>query len=157
MLRSVGVSGFDHTRVYVSDMERSREFYERVLDLQVYRESKLQGVEGIEQIYGQPGAAVHLVFGRIAGHTVELIKRLDCELDRPPENYVGGSGFTVTVVDVEAAYKAAIESNVDITTELVDIGGTRIFFIRDPDGARIELIEYADKHHVVWPGEGPID
>lgn len=151
MSRSMQVTGFDHTRVYVSDMARSRPFYEEVLDLQVYFENPRQDSEGIKAIYGRPGAAVHLVFGRIGGHIVELIQVLDQSSPPAPQFHVGGSGFTVTVEDAAAARRRAVEAGVDVLTELVEVKGTKIFFISDPDGARVELIEYADGHHVTWP------
>jgi len=151
MSHSVKVTGFDHTRVYVSDMERSRRFYEDVLDLQVYSENPRQDSEGIGKIFGRKGAAVQLTFGLIGGHIVELIKVLDMELPRPPKEYVGGSGFTVTVEDLDAAYQACQEAGVTILTEVLEVKGTKIFFIQDPDAMRIELIQYADGHHVVRP------
>ena len=150
-LQSVRVNGYDHTRVYVSDMATSRAFYERVLDLQVFFENPRQDSEGIRQIYGREGAAVHLTFGRIAGHIVELIKTLDQDPPRAPQSHVGGSGFTVTVEDIDAAYAAVEASGVTLLTDIVEVKGTRIFFIADPDGMRIELIQYADGQHVTWP------
>jgi catechol 2,3-dioxygenase-like lactoylglutathione lyase family enzyme len=150
-LQSARVNGFDHTRVYVSDMARSRAFYEGVLDLQVHFENPRQDSEGIARIFGREGAAVHLTMGRIAGHVVELIKVLDEDPPQAPGSYVGGSGFTVTVEDIDAAYEAVRASGVTVLNDIVDVKGTRIFFIADPDGMRIELIQYADGHHVTWP------
>ena len=151
MSHSVKVTGFDHTRVYVSDMERSRRFYEDVLDLQVYAENPRQDSEGVGKIFGRKGAAVQLTFGLIGGHIVELIKVLDMELPRPPKEYVGGSGFTVTVEDLDAAYQACKDAGVTILTDVLEVKGTKIFFIQDPDAMRIELIQYNDGHHVVRP------
>ena len=121
MSHSVKVTGFDHTRVYVSDMERSRRFYEDVLDLQVYAENPRQDSEGIGKIFGRKGAAVQLTFGLIGGHIVELIKVLDTELPRPPKEYVGGSGFTVTVLDVDAAFQACKDAGVTILYEVLEV------------------------------------
>ena len=151
MSHSVKVTGFDHTRVYVSDMERSRRFYEDVLDLEVYAENPRQDSEGIGKIFNREGAAVQLTFGLIGGHIVELIKMLDMDVPRAPEYYVGGSGFTVTVEDVDAAYQACKAAGVTILTDVLEVKGTKIFFIQDPDEMRIELIQYGDGHHVVRP------
>lgn len=150
-----GVTGFDHTRVYVSDMARSRAFYEQVLDFEVYFENPRQDSAGIKEIFKRPSAAVHLTFGRIAGHIVELIKVLDDDPPRAPEQHVGGSGFTVTVADIESARANALAAGATILCDVVEVKGTKLFFVADPDGARIELIQYADGHHVVWPGQQP--
>jgi catechol 2,3-dioxygenase-like lactoylglutathione lyase family enzyme len=150
-MRNAGVNGFDHTRVYVSDMTAARAFYEGFLGLEVYAENPRQDSPGIAKIFGREGAAVQLVFGRLAGHIVELIKILGVELDRPPKYYVGGSGFTVTVEDIDAAYAAAVENGVEIMSEIVEVKSARIFFVADPDGARVELVQFADNHHVAWP------
>ena len=114
-------------------------------------ENPRQDSEGIAKIYGRAGAAVHLVFGRIGGHIVELIQVLDQPSPAAPLFHVAGSGFTVTVEDAAEARRAAVAAGVEVITELVEVKGTKIFFIRDPDGARIELVEYADGHSVVWP------
>lgn len=150
-MNSAKVNGFDHTRVYVSDMDAARAFYEGFLGLDVYAENPRQDSPGIEKIFGRKGAAVQLVFGRLAGHIVELIKVLDEEPPRPPQYYVGGSGFTLTVEDIDAAYAAAVEAGVEIVCDIVEVKTARIFFVKDPDGARVELVQFADNHHVTWP------
>lgn len=150
-MKQAGVNGFDHTRVYVSDMDKAREFYEGFLGLEVFAENPRQDSPGIAQIFGREGAAVQLVFGRLAGHIVELIRFIDMDVPRPPAYYVGGSGFTVTVEDIEAAYQAAVDNGVEITSPIVEVKTARIFFVKDPDGARVELVQFADNHHVTWP------
>jgi catechol 2,3-dioxygenase-like lactoylglutathione lyase family enzyme len=132
-------------------MAAARRFYEGFLGLDVYASNPRQDSPGIAKIFRREGAAVELVFGRLAGHIVELIKVLDQDLPRPPEYYVGGSGFTVTVEDIDAAYEAAVEGDVEIISEIVEVKTARIFFVKDPDGARIELVQFADDHHVTWP------
>ena len=94
---------------------------------------------------------MHLTFGRIAGHTVELDQGARPGPAAGPQSHVGGSGFTVTVEDIDAAYAAVKASGVTLLTDIVEVKGTRIFFIADPDGMRVELIQYADGHHVTWP------
>jgi catechol 2,3-dioxygenase-like lactoylglutathione lyase family enzyme len=146
------VTGFDHTRICVSDIDRSRAFYEGILGMEVSRVPDRQSSEALDTIVGGHDVGVQLVFGRIGGHIVELIHFDNIEVHRSPAHpHLGNEGFTVTVDDIDEAFAIAAKAGVNATPAIVEVKGTRIFFVNDPDGARIECIQYADNHAVTWP------
>jgi catechol 2,3-dioxygenase-like lactoylglutathione lyase family enzyme len=148
------VTGFDHTRICVSDLERSRAFYEGILGMEVFRVPDRQSSEALDTIIGGHEVGVELVFGRIGGHIVELIHFDNVEVEPPPRHpHLGNEGFTVTVDDIDAAFAVAEKAGVTAIPNVVEVKGTKIFFVADPDGARIECIQYADDHAVTWPHE----
>ncbi len=149
---SLGVTGFDHTRICVSDLERSKEFYEEFLDMKIDRIPERQVSDELDLILGGTGVGVSLLFGRIAGHIVELIHLDHVHVEVAPTHpHIGNGGFTLTVRDIDAAFKAAQLAGILATPAIVEVHGTKIFFVNDPDGNRIECIQYVDGHAVSWP------
>ena len=144
------LTGFDHTRIAVSDLRRSREFYEKHLGLEVFVETTPTRSDALDVIV-TPGVAVSLVMGRVCGHIVELLQYDNVEVGAlPPRPSLGAGGFSVTVSDIEQAWDLADEAGITMSPRIMEVSGTRLFFIKDPDGANIELSEYADGHHEEW-------
>jgi glyoxylase I family protein len=48
----------------------------------------------------------------------------------------------LSVRDVDAALAAIVAAGVQPEQQSVDIGGVRMFFVRDPDGTPIEFVSY---------------
>ena len=65
--------------------------------------------------------------------------------DRYLEDAYGYQHFCLEVSDVQAAYDAAARNGIRPETEIsLGLAGSRQFWIRDPDGNRIELMEYTE-------------
>jgi len=47
----------------------------------------------------------------------------------------------VTVSDIEKAWAIAEEGRITITPKILEVIGTKLSFVRDPDGHYVELIE----------------
>jgi len=136
---------FSHITVRVSDMERSLAFYRDGLGLRVIFDVKLEGA-GLEAVTGAPGAK-----GRMVGLLVPGAGRVSIELlgfdsprSAPPPagRFTGYSNISLSVDDLDAAHEACAARGLRPLQKPVDVGGVRMFFLADPDGTAIELIEF---------------
>jgi glyoxylase I family protein len=120
----------------VSDAEKAREFYGKVLGLKEGTAQPLGTTPGA----GSPGALEYF-FG--AGNTT--IKFWAPKSDRPTRTGAIGDAlgiryFTFLVKDVDAAYDALQARGVKVTTPPRDLGAAaRIMLVSDPDGNTIEF------------------
>jgi glyoxylase I family protein len=55
---------------------------------------------------------------------------------------LGYTNISLSVRDVDAALAAIVAAGVQPEQQPVDIGGVRMFFVRDPDGTPIEFVSY---------------
>ena len=134
------VMGISHVSLYVSDMQASLRFYRDVFGFQEIFEEKVDG-EALETITGKPGARLLAVGGSIGGFRVELMESntVPHELKAPG---LGLSVLSFRVPDAKQAYERVLELGYDCPHPPVEHYGTRMFFIADPDGQRIEMVEY---------------
>jgi len=123
-------------------MERALDFYGEMLGFEVVFDVELSG-PSLEQVTGEPGARGRMVGGLLGGTSIELL-----EINSPAGPAVAASGpalgytnISLSVDDLEAA-RAAMAAAGAHPEPRVDIGGVRMFFVRDPDGTPIEIIEY---------------
>jgi catechol 2,3-dioxygenase-like lactoylglutathione lyase family enzyme len=131
-----------HFGVTVSDLDRAVEFYRDVLGLDVLARFSVSGEEfstgvGVDDATGQ---FAHLDAGDAR---VELVE-YDPEgpaTERSSVNRPGTKHLGLEVDDVDAVYDdfpADVETlSAPQTTE----SGTRILFVRDPEGNLVELLE----------------
>ena len=136
--------GFSHVCINVSDMERSLAFYRDLLGLRVIFDVQLAG-EGLETVTGEGGARGRMVGCLVPGSrvTIELLSyghRAPGER-RPTGRGPGYSNIALTVGDLAGA-RAALEARGARPQPSVEVAGVRMFFLTDPDGTPIELIEF---------------
>lgn len=124
---------FLHTMIRVFDLEKSIDFYTRLLGMKLLRRNDYPGGKFTLAFVG---------YGDEADHTViELTHNWDQQ-----EPYDIGSGFghlALAVPDIYAACDALRAEGVKITREPGPMkhGTTVIAFVEDPDGYKIELIQ----------------
>ena len=124
---------FLHTMIRVKDLDRSIDFYTRLLGMHVIRNTDFEGGRFTNVFVG---------YGDEDSETVlELTHNWDQE-----EPYSHGSGFghlAVGVPDIYATCEALEAEDVNIPRPPGPMkhGSTVIAFIEDPDGYKIELIE----------------
>ncbi len=122
-----------HTMIRVKDLDRSIDFYTRLLGMKVLRKKDFEGGRFTNVFVG---------YGDEASETVlELTHNWDQE-----EPYTHGSGFghlAVGVPDIYATCEALEAEGVNIPRPPGPMkhGTTVIAFIEDPDGYKVELIE----------------
>ena len=119
-----------HTCYRIAEIERSVAFYE-ALGFEKRRELPIRD-EAVNVFMGLPGD----------GDRLELTYNFDV----PEGGYDVGSGYghiAVTVDDLDATLARLGEHGIapERPPYRVREGGSRICFVRDPDGYRVELIE----------------
>ena len=125
----IPVTNFSHVCIGVTDMDRSLAWYRDHLGFDVLFDVDLAG-PSMETLTGASGAAGRMVGGLVGGTVVELL----CFSHAPRTGYTNTS---FRVEDLDAAHATAPEPG-----EIVDVGGVRMFFVQDPDGTPIEVIEF---------------
>jgi lactoylglutathione lyase len=120
-----------HTCYRVTDPERSVAFYE-ALGFEKRRELPIRD-EAVNYFLGIPGKELP-----------EL--ELTYNFETPDDGYELGTGYghiAVTVDDLDRTLAALAEKGIEPERPPYSVreGGSRICFVRDPDGYRVELIE----------------
>jgi glyoxylase I family protein len=135
---------FSHITVRVSDMERALAFYRDGLGLRAIFDVRLDG-PGLEAVTGAQGARGRMVGLVVPGRgkvCIELLGFAHPQSERAPQGrYTGYSNISLAVDDVAAAYSACVEQGL-APQKPVEVGGVKMFFLADPDGTPIELIEF---------------
>ena len=143
MTDSLDGSIFNHVGICVSDLERSRRFYEDVLQFRYWWELDIpdEGSSRLLQLSPPLGTkAVYLTHGRFV---LELIYFADAESRPGPPRAMDDPGLThlsIAVVDIPSTLEK-VEANGGEILRGTDMGGMAIM-IKDPDGQRIELTTF---------------
>jgi glyoxylase I family protein len=137
---SLPVQAFSHLCIGVSDIERSLDFYRQLLGFDVVFDVELDG-SSLEAVTGTPGAKGRMIGGLIGGAMIELLALGSSS--RPASGpHLGYTNMSFSVRDLDAAYREVIQLGHQPAQNPVEIGGVRMFFVNDPDGTPIELVEY---------------
>lgn len=135
----IAIANFSHVCIGVSDIERSLAFYTAILGMDVVFDVELDGA-GLDTVTGMTGGKGRMVGGLIGGTMVELLSLGD--IPAVPEGpHLGYTNMSFRVEDLDAAHAALQRHDGVHVTPPVDIAGVRMFFVYDPDGTPIELIE----------------
>ena len=136
----IAVQNFSHVCIGVSDIEASLTFYTAVLGMDVVFEVELEGA-GLDSVTGGAAQKGRMVGGLIGAAMVELLS-LGAVPECPSGPHLGYTNVSFRVDDLDATYDAVRHHHPDVRADpAVDIGGVRMFFIYDPDGTPIELLE----------------
>lgn len=136
---AVGVRELGHVVLYVSDLERSVEFYRDVL--------------GWPQVVGGPGMPAAVFSAGNTHHDLLLIEVGAGATPIPPGRRVGMYHFGVKVGDSDDELRevlARIKARPDVVTLVgaSDHHVTHSLYVRDPDGNEVEV--YIDVPGVDW-------
>ena len=122
------------TILVVEDIQKSREFYENVLNAEIFRE------------YG--GTSLVLKF---LGNWLLLVTEGGPTDDKPNVNFIPpidvrkvSQSFTIRVKDCHKSYEVLKERGAEFLTPPVDWGAEIRAFFRDPDGHLYEISETGD-------------
>lgn len=142
---ALAVRDFSHVTVRVSDMERALAFYRDGLGLRAIFDVTLGGA-GLEAVTGAPGVRGRMVGLVVPGRgkvSIELLHFEAPRSERPPRGrFTGYANLSLSVDDLDAAYAACVARGLRPLQEPVAVGGVRMFFLADPDGTPIELIQF---------------
>jgi glyoxylase I family protein len=136
---------FSHITVRVSDMERALAFYRDGLGLNAIFDVKLDG-PGLEAVTGTKGASGRMVGLVVPGRGQVCIELLGFEQPKseplPRGRFTGYANISLSVDDLAAAHAACVARGLRPLQAPVEVGGVKMFFLADPDGTPIELIEF---------------
>jgi catechol 2,3-dioxygenase-like lactoylglutathione lyase family enzyme len=131
-----------HFAVTVSDLDRAVAFYRDTLGLDVLSEFSVGG-EAFETGVGIDGASAEFVHLDAGDARVELVEYTP-KGESVPENRLnqpGGTHLGLEVEDLDAVYASLPDGVETIAEPQTTESGTRILFVRDPDGTLVELLE----------------
>ncbi len=139
----------DHTGITVSNLERSLQFWQNVLGFELSHTAHQTG-ELAKEITGVEGAEIKLAVVRAPGdHKIELLEYLappdsKCAYLRPCD--VGSVHVALLVEDLDAVLAQIAASGWEAagkpqTLKTGPNAGKRVVYVRDPDGATIELMQ----------------
>lgn len=114
------ITQIDHCSVLITDVERSRRFY--------------GGLLGLKEIHKPRTFDFVVVWYDLGNQHLHLLLK-----ERP--DTISPRHFALRVTDVAAA-RAYFQEHGIATQETTPIPGADRFFIADPDGNRIEIIEW---------------
>ena len=142
------VIGTNHTSFTVANLDRSLAFFRDALGFKVTSKAP-RDPRAIQQITGVDGAEVMIAYVRAPGHSIELIQYLGPEdrgIARPRPCDVGFAHVAFDVDDIDAAIKAGEAHGVQpiavpFVTDAGPNAGSRVAYVRDPDGITFEFIQ----------------
>jgi catechol 2,3-dioxygenase-like lactoylglutathione lyase family enzyme len=134
----------NHIGLCVSDVARSRRFYEDVLGFEHWREIEPPDAMVSKLIDIPPPIGVTAVYLRRAGFVLELMHYADAGTVSPARdrvmNELGLTHISVSVDDIDASAAKVVECGGSVL-EHTNVGAA--VMIRDPDGQLLELLPMA--------------
>jgi len=131
-----------HVGITVGDLDRATAFYRDVLDLSVVAEFEVSGsaFETGVDIDDASARFVHLDGG---GVRIELVTYEPAgEAESAPQlNDAGATHIGLETDDLDAVYESLPDAVETLSPPQTTATGTRILFVRDPEGTLIELLE----------------
>jgi catechol 2,3-dioxygenase-like lactoylglutathione lyase family enzyme len=139
---------YNHTGQVVTDLERSKRFYQEVLGFALWYEIAPSDEASAKLTSLTPPLDMHASYLTLDGFVLELIHYAapgaTIEYRRRTMNEPGLTHLSISVDDVRAAAAKAVQYGGEIIEDS-DIGNA--LFIRDPDGQLLELLptSYRDR------------
>jgi lactoylglutathione lyase len=132
---------FNHVGVCVTDMARSRRFYEEALGFEYWREVDPPDAMVSKLIDLEPPIGVRAVYLRQDAFVLELMHYAEAGAHPPASprvmNEIGLTHISVSVDDIEATAAKAVDCGGSVL-EQTNVG--LAVMIRDPDGQLLELL-----------------
>ncbi len=146
----MGVSRIHHTKISVSDMERSLHFYRDLLGFELLYDVERSNLESYDTLMGYRDMKLRIAMLQCGGpeSMIGLVQYLNPPIQEGDlEPNVGGfTTFALVVEDVKSEYARLSGAGVASISPPVDIVrdgkvAARAVYVFDPDGLRIELYE----------------
>lgn len=131
-----------HVGITVSDLDRAVGFYEEVFGFPVLARFSVSG-ESFATGVGVPGATGRFVHLDAGGSRLELVE-YDPEgesVHADRANEPGAKHLGLSVADVDAFYGSLPDDVQTLSEPQTTESGTRICFLRDPEGNLVEVLD----------------
>lgn len=156
------MTNIQYVGMTVSNMERSIEFYTKVLSFQKIKDIEVAG-DDWEKLQGVFGLRMRIVQMQLGEEIISLMQYLTPKgRPIPVDSRSNDRWFqhiAIVVSDMDKAYQQVRQHNIEHTStspqQLPEwnkkLGGVKAFYFKDPDGHNLELIAFpADKADDRW-------
>jgi catechol 2,3-dioxygenase-like lactoylglutathione lyase family enzyme len=134
---------FCHLVVGVSDMDRALAFYRDLLGMEVVFDRLISGEPFDAALHAKHKQEGRVVGGLLGGLMVELLslgaKPATDRLAR--RGIIGIQNMSLSVTDLNDTHRRIRDAGYQPEQEPFEIGGVRMFFVKDPDETPVEFIE----------------
>jgi len=142
----LGDVSFCHLVIGVTDMDRALAFYRGVLGMDVVFDTLISGEPFDAALHTKRKQEGRVVGGLLGGLMVELLS-----LGGPPtadqparRGITGIHNMSLRVPDLDDTHHRITVAGYTPDQAPFEIGGVRMFFVKDPDGTPVEFIELPD-------------
>lgn len=137
---------FCHLVVGVTDMDRALAFYRDVIGMEIVFETLVSGEPFDAVLHASRKQEGRVVGGLLGGLMIELLSLGSTPTtDRPPRRGITGiQNVSLSVIDLDDTHRRITEAGYLPDQAPFEIGGVRMFFVKDPDGTPVEFIELPD-------------
>ena len=134
---------FCHLVVGVTDMDRALAFYRDLLGMDVVFETLISGEPFDAVLHAKREQEGRVVGGLLGGLMIELLSLgAKPATDKPARGGITGiHNVSLSVIDLDDTYRRIRDAGYPPEQEPFEIGGVRMFFVKDPDGTPVEFIE----------------
>ncbi|WP_082984632.1 MULTISPECIES: VOC family protein [unclassified Mycobacterium] len=134
---------FCHLVVGVTDMDRALAFYRDVLGMEVVFETLISGEPFDAVLHATRKQEGRVVGGLLGGLMIELLSIGANPPDHKParRGITGIHNVSLSVTDLDDTHRRVIDAGYTPDQVPFEIGGVRMFFVKDPDGTPVEFIE----------------
>lgn len=134
---------FCHLVVGVTDMDRALAFYRDVLGMEVVFESLISGEPFDAVLHATRKREGRVVGGLLGGLMIELLSigTGPSRDDAAPRAFTGIHNVSLSVRDLDDTHRRVASAGYTPDQDPFEIGGVRMFFVKDPDGTAVEFIE----------------
>jgi catechol 2,3-dioxygenase-like lactoylglutathione lyase family enzyme len=150
----------------VADMERSVDFYTRVLTFEKTKNAERRGPE-IDRLYRVHDARIRVVDLRLGDESIELVQFVGIAgTPVPPDarsNDLSFQHVAIIVSDMDAAYGVLRQNRAEHVSSFpqtlpdwnANAAGIKAFYFKDPDGHPLEILQFPpDKGNPKWHHPG---
>jgi catechol 2,3-dioxygenase-like lactoylglutathione lyase family enzyme len=151
--RLEGLRGFAQLSVVVSSIDETVRFYEELLGFEA--DGDWEGdTEGLKAMIGIDGITGRSVVGNIGHLRIEFMDySIFGKAPPAPPGSLGVNNLTFEVDDIDAVHAQCVAMGVQPGHPPAAISNVRQFFILDPNGITIELVEYTDSRRGLRSGD----
>jgi catechol 2,3-dioxygenase-like lactoylglutathione lyase family enzyme len=133
---------FCHLVVGVTDMDRALTFYRDLLGMEVVFETLISGEPFDAVLHATRKQEGRVVGGLLGGLMVELLSIGANPPDQKQRRGITGiHNVSMSVKDLDDTHRRISAAGYTPDQEPFEIGGVRMFFVKDPDGTPVEFIE----------------
>ncbi|WAC94592.1 VOC family protein [Mycobacterium sp. Aquia_213] len=127
-------------------MDRALAFYRDVLGMEVIFESLISGEPFDAVLHATRNQEGRVVGGLLGGLMIELLSLgTKPAEDKPARRGITGiHNLSLSVTDLDDTHRRVVDAGCTPDQEPFEIGGVRMFFVKDPDGTPVEFIELPD-------------